>query len=107
MSISNRSESASTPTADSPALSEGRFPLARLRAWQQEAGYEPASRRVAAKLPSALAGLGQLLREGSSFQAFIGQAMIGPLVTASACEKRAIQHTFVTLLIIHKSSAGV
>jgi hypothetical protein len=57
--------------------------------------------------PQTLAGLGRLLGQGSSFHAFISQAMIGPLVTASACKKPAIQHTAVTLPIIRKCAAEV
>ena len=50
---------------------------------------------------------GQLLRLGSSFYAFIGQPMIGPLVATSARKKCAIQHAAVTLPIIHKCAAEV
>ena len=59
------------------------------------------------RTPKTPAGPGRLLRQASSFQAFISQAMIGPLVTASAGKKRAIQHTAVTLPIIRKCAAEV
>jgi len=39
--------------------------------------------------------------------AFIGQAVIGPLVSASACKKCAIQHTAVTLPVIRKCAAKI